>query len=105
MEGAWLFQQPVDVQAWKIFDYYDIVKNPMDLGTIRDKLNTSAYKTLADWHKDMMLVWSNCILYNGKNDYGLIGERFRGEYEKQYEVFNMDYYVDATQAPQQQPTN
>lgn len=34
-ESAWLFQYPVDVKAWGIEDYYNIVKDPMDFTTIK----------------------------------------------------------------------
>ena len=50
--------QPVDVEGivfkikpsykpWiglQILDYYDIVKNPMDLGTVKKNLKTNKYK-------------------------------------------------------------
>lgn len=32
---AWPFYNPVDVNALGLHNYYDIVKNPMDLGTIK----------------------------------------------------------------------
>ena len=32
---AWPFYKPVDAQALGLHDYYDIIKKPMDLGTIR----------------------------------------------------------------------
>lgn len=32
---AWPFYNPVDVNALGLRNYYDIVKNPMDLGTIK----------------------------------------------------------------------
>lgn len=32
------FNEPVDVERYNIMDYYDIVKHPMDLGTIKVKL-------------------------------------------------------------------
>lgn len=35
VKGCYLFQQPVDVAKYKIDDYYDIVKKPMDFGTIK----------------------------------------------------------------------
>lgn len=34
---AWPFYSPVDVDALGLHNYYDIVKNPMDLGTIKVK--------------------------------------------------------------------
>ncbi len=35
MKGAYLFHTPVDVVKLKIDDYYEIVKQPMDFGTIK----------------------------------------------------------------------
>jgi hypothetical protein len=35
---AWIFHEPVDPIKLGIPDYYDIIKNPMDLGTIKTKL-------------------------------------------------------------------
>jgi hypothetical protein len=33
------FRQPVDYKALQLFDYPEIVKNPMDLSTIKKRLN------------------------------------------------------------------
>ena len=49
----------------QIPDYPDIVKNPMDFGTIKKKLNAYSYKSGQDFLTDMKLVFENCILYNG----------------------------------------
>lgn len=42
-ENAWPFNQPVDPVALKVPDYLQIVKNPMDLGTIEDKINKGRF--------------------------------------------------------------
>lgn len=41
---AWPFYKPVDVDALGLHDYYDIVKNPMDLSSIKvcSRGNTSS---------------------------------------------------------------
>ena len=39
VKGCYLFQQPVDVVRYKIDDYYDIVKKPMDFGTVKVEYN------------------------------------------------------------------
>ena len=49
----------------QIPDYPDIVKNPMDFGTIKKKLNLYAYKSGQEFLDDMKLVFDNCIIYNG----------------------------------------
>ena len=38
-----LFNQPVDPEALGLTDYFDIVKQPMDLGTILERLNDDDY--------------------------------------------------------------
>ena len=36
---AWVFGKPVDPVALHIPDYFDIIKNPMDFGKIKEKLD------------------------------------------------------------------
>lgn len=35
---AWPFYKPVDVKTLGLHDYHDIIKHPMDLGTIKVSL-------------------------------------------------------------------
>jgi hypothetical protein len=63
--GAWIFHSPVDVVAFNIPDYYDIVKYPIDFGSIKRKLNTNAYLSSQEFVHDVQCVFSNCIHYNG----------------------------------------
>lgn len=62
--SAW-FTQPVDPADAP--DYYSIIKSPMDFATIRKKLEGSQYGQFDDFHADMLLVRSNCFLYNPPN--------------------------------------
>lgn len=66
-----LFSRPVDPDIDGCTDYFDIVKSPMDLGTVNNKINNDEYKSISDWKKDMDLIWDNSITYNTKsnNDY------------------------------------
>lgn len=43
------FRQPVDPVALCIPSYPHIIKNPMDLGTIREKLRSSLYKNILEF--------------------------------------------------------
>ncbi|KAG0488305.1 hypothetical protein HPP92_007116 [Vanilla planifolia] len=45
-------------------DYHDIIKNPMDFGTVRKKLSSGAYKDLEQFEKDVFLISSNAMRYN-----------------------------------------
>lgn len=58
------FAAPVDPIAMKIPDYHHFIKNPMDLGTIRSKLDKNAYNTIGEWQADIALTFSNCRAYN-----------------------------------------
>ena len=59
------FHQPVDTKAFK--DYLSVVKQPMDLDTIRNKLtqgNSVYVSNPSAFLSDMKLVFDNCQLYN-----------------------------------------
>lgn len=45
-------------------DYYNIIKQPMDLGTMTKKLKTLTYKSKSEFVTDLDLIWSNCLKYN-----------------------------------------
>jgi len=40
---AWIFHEPVDPKKLNIPDYLDIIKEPMDFGTVKTKLNNNQY--------------------------------------------------------------
>ncbi|KQJ94930.1 transcription factor GTE9 isoform X2 [Brachypodium distachyon] len=62
------FSIPVDPVKLNIPDYFDIVKHPMDLGTIQKKLNSGSYPTPWEFAADVRLTFSNAILYNPHNN-------------------------------------
>ena len=70
-----LFNQPVDPEALGLPNYFDVVKQPMDLGTIFDKLSSaerqdwqeSEYESAAEVFRDVSQVWQNCVLYNSRD--------------------------------------
>lgn len=47
-------------------DYFDIVKNPMDLSTIKRKLDTGQYQEPWQYVDDIWLMFNNAWLYNRK---------------------------------------
>lgn len=73
-QKAYIFSNPVDFVELKIPDYPNVVKNPMDFGTIKMKLREHKYERIQDFMDDMELVFYNCRLYNGtESDVGQIG--------------------------------
>ncbi|KAA0712353.1 CREB-binding protein [Triplophysa tibetana] len=60
------FRQPVDPLLLGIPDYFDIVKNPIDLSTIKRKLDTGQYQEPWQYVEDVWLMFNNAWLYNRK---------------------------------------
>jgi bromodomain-containing factor 1 len=58
------FLQPVDPVALSIPDYFKIIKKPMDLGTMGEKLATGNYQTAKEFENDMNQVFKNCFKFN-----------------------------------------
>lgn len=50
-------------------DYNNIIKKPMDFGTIKKKLQFNLYSSPYEFKEDVDLVFNNCLLYNGVNSY------------------------------------
>lgn len=60
------FRSPVDPIALGIPDYQDIIKKPMDLGTIEKKLRKGEYSDPWEYVDDVWLMFDNAWLYNRK---------------------------------------
>lgn len=60
------FLEPVNPIAQGLHDYTSIVKDPMDLGTIRKKLKGKEYLKISQFVTDVRKVFSNSCLYNQK---------------------------------------
>jgi hypothetical protein len=58
------FREPVDWKGLGLVDYPQLISQPMDLGTIKAKLKKREYKVPMELHKDVTLVWTNCMTYN-----------------------------------------
>ena len=45
-------------------DYYEFIRNPMDLGTVRQRLQNRFYWTGRDCIQDLKTIFKNCYTYN-----------------------------------------
>ena len=63
MPNVQLFLQPVNPKL--VPDYYNIIRHPMDLQTIRSKLRAHQYVSRESFLVDVNQIVSNCELYNG----------------------------------------
>lgn len=58
------FYEPVDWQALGLPDYPKIIKRPIDLRTMRNKLNNGSYSNARAFENDFKLLIQNCTTYN-----------------------------------------
>ncbi|NXM63581.1 BRDT protein, partial [Illadopsis cleaveri] len=65
---SWPFHQPVDAAALNLPDYYTIIKKPMDLGTIKKRLEHNYYTRAAECIEDFKTMFWNCYMYNKPGD-------------------------------------
>ncbi|TRY66366.1 hypothetical protein DNTS_035184 [Danionella cerebrum] len=61
---AWPFYKPVDAEGLGLLDYHEIIHQPMDLGTIKKKMETREYTDALQFAADVRLMFSNCYKYN-----------------------------------------
>lgn len=64
-DTAQIFAQPVNIK--EVPDYLEFISQPMDFSTMRSKLESHAYSSVADLEADFNLMVSNCLLYNSKD--------------------------------------
>ncbi|XP_026188316.1 bromodomain and PHD finger-containing protein 3 isoform X2 [Mastacembelus armatus] len=64
-DTAQIFAEPVNIK--EVPDYLDFISQPMDFTTMRTKLESHAYRSVADLEADFNLMVSNCLLYNAKD--------------------------------------
>ncbi|KAF3330331.1 transcription factor GTE1-like protein [Carex littledalei] len=65
---AFPFNKPVDAEALELYDYHEVIKKPMDLGTILNRMEAKeesrSYKNVYDICSDVRLVFTNAMTYN-----------------------------------------
>lgn len=93
---AWVFNKPLDVKALGLHDYFQIIDRPMDLGTVRTKLERKIYRLPLDFAADVRLTFENALKYNPKGqDVHTMAEimlsSFEGMFQPAYQKFEADY--------------
>ncbi|XP_064473415.1 bromodomain and WD repeat-containing protein 3-like [Ornithodoros turicata] len=61
-EDSTPFRQPVDINVYT--NYLDIIDHPVDLSTVRDRLQSNRYPDPMEFCKDMRLIFANSRNYN-----------------------------------------
>ncbi|KAL9156258.1 hypothetical protein ABFS82_09G063600 [Erythranthe guttata] len=63
-QHAWIFNEPVDIVKHNVPDYFNVIKHPMDLGTIKRKLTSRQYSDPMGFAADVRLTFKNAMTYN-----------------------------------------
>lgn len=82
---AFPFKEPVDPVALGCPDYFEVIKQPMDLSTITKKLQSNEYNTAADFEKDIRLMFKNCYTFNPEGSpVNLMGHRLEAVFDEKW---------------------
>lgn len=82
---AWPFYKPVDAELLGLHDYHDIIKKPMDLGTVKRKMDNREYKSAPEFAADVRLIFTNCYKYNPPDhDVVAMGRKLQDVFEMRY---------------------
>lgn len=61
-DESWPFLFPVNTKQFPT--YKKIIKNPMDITTIKKRLENGVYKTREEFCDDVRLIFANCEVFN-----------------------------------------
>lgn len=83
LDNAWPFMQPVNTKQFPT--YKKVIKTPMDLTTIKKKLDSNQYKIRDDFVEDVRLIFSNCEMFNEDDSpVGKAGHAMRSHFEARW---------------------
>ncbi|CAN1356386.1 Transcription factor GTE4 [Linum perenne] len=89
---GWVFNTPVDVEGLRLHDYFTIIKHPMDLGTVKTRLNKNWYKSPEEFAEDVRLTFNNAMRYNPKGqDVHIMAEQLLRIFEEKWAVIKSDH--------------
>merc|ERR1711976_1070044 len=82
---AWPFYKPVDANLLGLTDYHEVIKKPMDLGTVKRKVESNDYASAAEFAEDTRLIFTNCYRYNPpESDVVMMAKKLQDVFEMKY---------------------
>ncbi|KAJ7558961.1 hypothetical protein O6H91_04G063400 [Diphasiastrum complanatum] len=82
---AWVFNEPVDAVKLQLPDYHKVIQNPMDLGTVKIKLEVGRYNSPLEFAEDVQLTFANAMKYNPiGNDVHAMADILRKIFEERW---------------------
>ncbi|KAK3030278.1 hypothetical protein RJ639_039861 [Escallonia herrerae] len=92
---GWVFNEPVNAKALGLHDYHDIIRHPMDLGTVKSRLAQGFYKSPREFAEDVRLTFCNAMTYNPKGqDVHVMAEQLSDIFEERWTVIETEYNSD-----------
>lgn len=89
---GWVFNSPVDVKGLCLYDYYTLIKQPMDLGTVRSRLNKLWYRSPREFAEDVRLTFRNAMTYNPEgHDVHVMATELLKIFEEKWAVIDLDW--------------
>ena len=67
---AWPFAKPVD--PLQVPGYYDVIKDAIDLGTIKTRLERGMYEDVEEFESEVKRVWANCYKFNQDPNHDIV---------------------------------
>ncbi|CAD5165743.1 unnamed protein product [Musa acuminata subsp. malaccensis] len=82
------FMNPVDVKGLGLDDYYEVIKKPMDFGTIKNQMEAkdgNGYKNVREIYADVRLVFTNAMTYNDdRSDIHVMAKTLLDKFEEKW---------------------
>ncbi|KAI9086725.1 hypothetical protein K1719_031319 [Acacia pycnantha] len=89
---GWVFNAPVDVEGLGLHDYFSVIVHPMDLGTVKTRLNKNWYKSPKEFAEDVRLTFRNAMQYNPPGqDVHVMAEQLSKMFEERWARIESDY--------------
>eukprot|EP01034_Spumella_vulgaris_P021671 gene21671-27712_t len=82
-----VFGTAVDPVALNLPDYFDMIKYPMDLGTVLKRLDGGSYRDMHNFVFEVHLTFDNAMTYNPKNsDVYLLAKSLKKDFDTRYRL-------------------
>lgn len=92
-DGEGWFAAPVDAEELGLDDYFRVITEPMDLGTVQAKLERGGYADAQAFARDVFLVFENACRYNESPDHlvhqtaSALARSFRKRFQAAFPLF------------------
>jgi transcription initiation factor TFIID subunit 2 len=98
-KSSFPFLTPVEPKRDGVLNYFDIIKEPMDLSTVEANLANNIYRSAAEFHAHINKIWANSYNFNEK---GSLVHKLTVDMEKYYKsLMNSDGYKKSIKGEKQ----